>query len=54
MANIILIACLTVLGLIIAIGLFLAGGYLWWRHKRSQLQFIEPHDDEELSTFSLR
>ncbi|XP_017062644.1 synaptotagmin-7 isoform X1 [Drosophila eugracilis] len=54
MANIVLIASLAVLGLIIAIALFLAGGYLWWRHKRSQLQFIEPNEDEESSSYSLR
>ncbi|XP_052854818.1 synaptotagmin-7 isoform X2 [Drosophila gunungcola] len=54
MASIVLIACLAVLGLIIAIALFLAGGYLWWRHKRSQLQFIEPNEDEESSSYSLR
>ncbi|XP_069968511.1 synaptotagmin-7 isoform X2 [Bactrocera oleae] len=54
MANIILIACLAVLGIIIAIALFLAGGYLWWRHKRSQLQFIEPNEDEDSSSYSLR
>ncbi|XP_037953473.1 synaptotagmin-7 [Teleopsis dalmanni] len=54
MANIILIASLAVLGIIIAISLFLAGGYLWWRHKRSQLQFIEPNEDEDSSSYSLR
>ncbi|XP_034670596.1 synaptotagmin-7 [Drosophila subobscura] len=54
MASIILIACLAILGLIIAIALFLAGGYLWWRHKRSQLQFIEPNEDEDSSSYSLR
>ncbi|XP_070138530.1 synaptotagmin-7 isoform X3 [Drosophila bipectinata] len=54
MASVILIACLAILGLIIAISLFLAGGYLWWRHKRSQLQFIEPNEDEESSSYSLR
>ncbi|XP_023035973.1 synaptotagmin-7 isoform X1 [Drosophila willistoni] len=54
MASLILIACLAILGLIIAIALFLAGGYLWWRHKRSQLQFIEPNEDEESSSYSLR
>ncbi|KMZ07213.1 synaptotagmin-7 isoform X1 [Drosophila simulans] len=54
MASIVLIACLAILGLIIAIALFLAGGYLWWRHKRSQLQFIEPNEDEESSSYSLR
>nr|NP_001245417.1 synaptotagmin 7, isoform I [Drosophila melanogaster]AFH06777.1 synaptotagmin 7, isoform I [Drosophila melanogaster] len=54
MASIVLIACLAILGLIITIALFLAGGYLWWRHKRSQLQFIEPNEDEESSSYSLR
>ncbi|CAD7001872.1 unnamed protein product [Ceratitis capitata] len=53
MANLILSVCLSILGIIIAIALFLAGGYLWWRHKRSQLQFIEPNDDEDSSNYSL-
>uniref|UniRef100_A0A1A9WQB8 C2 domain-containing protein n=2 Tax=Glossina TaxID=7393 RepID=A0A1A9WQB8_9MUSC len=54
MANLILIACLAILGILIAISLFLAGGYLWWRHKRSQLQFIEPNEDEDSSSYSLK
>lgn len=54
MASAILIGCLATLGIIIAILLFLAGGYLWWRHKRSQLQFIEPNEDEESSSGSMR
>lgn len=29
--------------------LLLAGGYLWWRHKRSQLKFIEPDEFDEES-----
>ncbi|XP_055922120.1 synaptotagmin-7 isoform X2 [Eupeodes corollae] len=54
MTSIILIGCLATLGIIIAISLFLAGGYLWWRHKRSQLQFIEPNEDEDSSNYSMR
>lgn len=54
MANVIIIGCLATIGVIIVILLLLAGGYLWWRHKRSQLKFIEPHDDEESTSGSLR
>ncbi|XP_055313718.1 synaptotagmin-7 isoform X5 [Sitodiplosis mosellana] len=54
MANVIIIGCLATLGVIIVILLLLAGGYLWWRHKRSQLKFIEPHEDEESTSGSLR
>lgn len=54
MASAVLIGCLATLGVIIAILLLLAGGYLWWRHKRSQLQFIEPNEDEESSNGSMR
>ncbi|XP_055313715.1 synaptotagmin-7 isoform X2 [Sitodiplosis mosellana] len=53
MANVIIIGCLATLGVIIVILLLLAGGYLWWRHKRSQLKFIEPHEDEESTSGSL-
>lgn len=54
MASAVLIGCLATLGVIITILLLLAGGYLWWRHKRSQLQFIEPNEDEESSSGSMR
>ncbi|XP_031629693.1 synaptotagmin-7 isoform X2 [Contarinia nasturtii] len=54
MASAIIIGCLATLGVIIVILLLLAGGYLWWRHKRSQLKFIEPHEDEESTSGSLR
>lgn len=54
MASGVLIGCLATLAVIILILLLLAGGYLWWRHKRSQLQFIEPHEDEESSSGSMR
>lgn len=54
MASVIIIGCLATLGVIIVILLLLAGGYLWWRHKRSQLKFIEPHEDEESTSGSLR
>lgn len=50
----ILIACLATVGVIITILLLLAGGYLWWRHKRSQLKFIEPNEDEESTSESIR
>lgn len=52
--NAIIIGLLSTLGVLIAILLLLAGGYLWWRHKRSQLKFIEPHEDEESTSGSLR
>lgn len=48
MVSAILIGFLAVFGVIVGILMLLAGGYLWWRHKRSQLKFIEPNDlDEE-------
>lgn len=54
MANGILIGCLATIGVIIVILMLLAGGYFWWRHKRSQLKFIEPNEDEESTSGSLR
>lgn len=54
MANVIIIGCLATIGVIIVILLLLAGGYFWWRHKRSQLKFIEPNEDEESTSGSLR
>lgn len=54
MASVIIIGLLATLGVIIVILLLLAGGYLWWRHKRSQLKFIEPNEDEESTSGSLR
>lgn len=48
MVSAVLIGFLAVFGVIVGILMLLAGGYLWWRHKRSQLKFIEPNDlDEE-------
>ncbi|XP_055690378.1 synaptotagmin-7 [Lutzomyia longipalpis] len=47
MVSVLVIGCLATLGAIVTVLLLFAGGYLWWRHKRSQLQFIEPNDDEE-------
>lgn len=49
MVSAILIGCLAVFGVIAGILLLLAGGYLWWRHKRSQLKFIEPDEFDEES-----
>lgn len=49
MVSAILIGFLAVFGVIVGILLLLAGGYLWWRHKRSQLKFIEPNDFDEES-----
>ncbi|XP_037041809.1 synaptotagmin-7 isoform X2 [Bradysia coprophila] len=54
MVSAVLIGCLATVGVIITILLLLAGGYLWWRHKRSQLQFIEPNEEEESSSGSMR
>lgn len=54
MVSAVLIGCLATVGVIITILLLLAGGYLWWRHKRSQLQFIEPNEDAESSSGSMR
>ena len=49
MVSAILIGFLAVFGVIVGILLLLAGGYLWWRHKRSQLKFIEPNEFDEES-----
>lgn len=49
MVSAVLIGCLAVFGVLIGILLLLAGGYLWWRHKRSQLKFIEPNEFDEES-----
>lgn len=49
MVSAVLIGVLAVLGVIVGILLLLAGGYLWWRHKRSQLKFIEPNEFDEES-----
>lgn len=49
MVSAILVGFLAVFGVIVGILLLLAGGYLWWRHKRSQLKFIEPDEFDEES-----
>lgn len=49
MVSAVLIGFLAVFGVIVGILLLLAGGYLWWRHKRSQLKFIEPNEFDEES-----
>ncbi|GAB0092118.1 hypothetical protein DMENIID0001_070850 [Sergentomyia squamirostris] len=54
MVNILVIGCLATLGAIVTVLLLFAGGYLWWRHKRSQLQFVEPNEYEESSSEVLR
>ncbi|XP_059609706.1 synaptotagmin-7 isoform X2 [Phlebotomus argentipes] len=54
MVSVLVIGCLATLGAIITVLLLFAGGYLWWRHKRSQLHFIEPNDDEEIASEIVR
>ena len=49
MVSAVLVGFLAVFGVIVGILLLLAGGYLWWRHKRSQLKFIEPNEFDEES-----
>lgn len=49
MVSAVVIGVLAVVGVIVGILLLLAGGYLWWRHKRSQLKFIEPNEFDEES-----
>lgn len=47
MPSVIFTVCLAAIIAILAIFAIVAGGYFWWRHKRSQLQFIEPGQDED-------
>ncbi|XP_055714593.1 synaptotagmin-7 isoform X2 [Phlebotomus papatasi] len=54
MVSVLVIGCLATVGAIVTVLLLFAGGYLWWRHKRSQLQFIEPNDDEEVASEIVR
>uniref|UniRef100_A0A6B2E5H5 Putative ca2+-dependent phospholipid-binding protein synaptotagmin n=1 Tax=Phlebotomus kandelakii TaxID=1109342 RepID=A0A6B2E5H5_9DIPT len=54
MVSVLVIGCLATLGAIVTVLILFAGGYLWWRHKRSQLQFIEPNDDEEIASEIVR
>lgn len=55
MVSVIVLGVLITLAIILLVLLLLAGAYLWWRHKRSQLQFIEPpSDDNESISGSLR
>lgn len=49
-----MIGVLSTLGIIILILILLAAAYFWWRHKRSQLEFVEPCDDHETSSASLK
>lgn len=49
MVSAMVVGFLAVFGVIVGILLLLAGGYLWWRHKRSQLKFIEPNEFDEES-----
>lgn len=52
--TIILIGVLSTLGIILLILALLAAAYFWWRHKRSQLEFVEPCDENETSSGSLK
>lgn len=52
--TIVLIGVLVTLGIIAIVLVLLAAGYFWWRHKRSQLEFVEPCDDHETSSASLK
>lgn len=52
--TIVLIGVLVTLGIIALVLVLLAAGYFWWRHKRSQLEFVEPCDDHETSSASLK
>lgn len=52
--TIILIGVLSTLGIILFILALLAAAYFWWRHKRSQLEFVEPCDENETSSGSLK
>lgn len=52
--TIVLVGVLVTIGIIILILIVLAAGYFWWRHKRSQLEFVEPCDDHETSSASIK
>lgn len=55
LGRIILIGVLSTLGIIVLLLILLAAAYFWWRHKRSQLEFVEPNDNEnETSSGSLK
>lgn len=53
MPSVIITACLAAIVAILAIFAIVAGGYFWWRHKRSQLQFIEPNDEEHWYVYDI-
>lgn len=54
LSRIILIGVLSTLGIIALILVLLVAAYFWWRHKRSQLEFVEPTDENETSSGSLK
>lgn len=54
LGRIILIGVLSTLGIIVLLLILLAAAYFWWRHKRSQLEFVEPTDENETSSGSLK
>lgn len=49
-----MIGVLSTLGIIVLLLILLAAAYFWWRHKRSQLEFVEPTDENETSSGSLK
>jgi synaptotagmin-7 len=49
-----LIGVISTLGIIVLLLILLAAAYFWWRHKRSQLEFVEPTDENETSSGSLK
>lgn len=54
LGRIVLIGVLSTLGIIVLLLILLAAAYFWWRHKRSQLEFVEPTDENETSSGSLK
>lgn len=54
LSSIVLVGVLATVGIIILILILLTAAYFWWRHKRSQLEFVEPCDDHETSSASLK
>lgn len=54
LSRIILIGVVSTLGIIVLLLILLAAAYFWWRHKRSQLEFVEPTDENETSSGSLK
>lgn len=54
MVSAIVIGLVATFGAIATVALFMVAAYFWWQHKRSQLEFVEPCDEEDSSNGSMR